>query len=107
MISDIIVSCFVENTGVVVTSIGVALGKKEGGNVVGFAEGLLVVAIEVGAIGIIEGIDVGWFVEGSDVVGKSVVTILGNGGGGNVVGVVKGVLVGDIEVGGFVGCVRE
>jgi hypothetical protein len=106
-ISGIVVGCFVENTGVVVTSIGATLGKKEGGNVVGFAEGLLVVGIEVGAIGMIEGIGVGWIVEGSDVVGESVGAILGNGEGGNVVGFIERLLVGDIEVGGFVGCVRE
>ena len=106
-ISGIVVGCFVDNTGVVVTSIGVTLGKKEGCNVVGFAEGLLVVGIEVGAIGMIEGIGVGWFVEGSDVIGKSVGAVLGNGEGGIVVGFAEGLLVGDIEVGAFVGCVRE
>ena len=74
---------------------------------VGFAEGLLVVGIEVGAIGMIEGIGVGWFVEGSDVIGKSVGAVLGNGEGGIVVGFAEGLLVGDIEVGAFVGCVRE
>lgn len=107
VICGIIVGCFVESVGVVVTSIGVTLGKKEGGNVLGFTEGLLVGGIEVGAIGVIEGIDVGCFVEGSNVVGESVGATLGKREGGNVVGFVEGLLVGVIEVGGFVCCVRR
>ena len=100
------VGCFVDSNGEVVISIGVTLVKREGDNVFCFTKGLLVGGIEVGAIGVIEGIDVGCFVEGSNVVDESIGAILGKREGGNVVGFVEGLLVGVIEVGGFVFCVR-
>jgi hypothetical protein len=75
--------------------------------VVGFAKGLFVGGIERDAIGVDEGIFVCCFVEGSDVVRESVGIIVGTREGDNVVGFFERLLVGVIEIGGFVGCVMD